>query len=47
MEAAWQILQQDKPNDFLIATGEVHSIEEFVNEAFFYVDLNPGKICIF
>ena len=43
MEAAWQILQQDKPDDFIIATGEVHSIEEFVNEAFSYVDLDPTK----
>ena len=42
-EAAWQILQHDKPDDFLIATGEVHSIEEFVNEEFSYVYLDPGK----
>lgn len=30
MEAAWLMLQQDEPDDFVIATGEAHSIEEFV-----------------
>jgi len=34
MEAAWQILQIDKPDDFVIGTGEAHSVEEFVEEAF-------------
>jgi GDPmannose 4,6-dehydratase len=33
MEAAWKMLQQDKPEDFVIATGETHSIREFVEEA--------------
>ncbi len=32
MEAAWKMLQQDKPEDFVIATGETHSIREFVEE---------------
>ena len=41
MEAAWNILQMDKPNDFILATGEIHSVEEFVNEAFAVVGLNP------
>ncbi len=41
MEAAWNILQMDKPNDFILATGEIHSVEEFVNEAFAVVRLNP------
>jgi GDPmannose 4,6-dehydratase len=34
VEAIWQMLQQDKPNDYVIATGEPHSVEEFVVAAF-------------
>jgi GDPmannose 4,6-dehydratase len=34
VEAMWKILQQDKPDDFVIATGETHTIKEFVEEAF-------------
>lgn len=34
MDAAWQILQLEKPDDFIIATGEAHSVKEFVDEAF-------------
>ena len=30
----WLMLQQDKPNDYVIATGETHSVREFVNLAF-------------
>lgn len=41
MEAAWQILQQDRPDDFVIATGEARSVEEFVEEAFAAVNLRP------
>lgn len=33
MEAAWLMLQQEKPDDFVIATGETHSVREFVEEA--------------
>jgi len=43
MEAAWNILQVDKPDDFVIATGEAHSVEEFVNEAFSIANLNPDN----
>jgi GDPmannose 4,6-dehydratase len=41
MEAAWQILQLDYSEDFILSNGEVHSLEEFVNEAFKVVKLNP------
>jgi GDPmannose 4,6-dehydratase len=41
METAWKILQLDEPDDFVIATGEAHSVREFVDEAFSVVDLNP------
>ncbi|MBT4135301.1 GDP-mannose 4,6-dehydratase [archaeon] len=34
VESMWMILQQDKPDDFVIATNETHSVREFVEEAF-------------
>ncbi len=34
VELMWKILQHDKPDDFIIATNETHSIKEFVEEAF-------------
>jgi GDPmannose 4,6-dehydratase len=34
VEAMWLMLQQDKPDDYVIATGETHSIREFCEEAF-------------
>ena len=34
------MLQQDKPDDFIIATGETHTVEEFVQAAFSHVGLN-------
>jgi len=40
VEAMWLMLQQDKPDDFVIATGETHTVQEFVEEAFARVDLN-------
>ena len=41
METAWQILQLEKPDDFIIATGEAHSVKKFVDEAFAVVNLKP------
>lgn len=35
----WKILQLEKPGNFVIGTGETHSVKEFVEEAFSYVDL--------
>ena len=32
----WLILQQEKPEDFVISTGEQHSVREFVEKAFRY-----------
>jgi GDPmannose 4,6-dehydratase len=40
VEAMWLMLQQDEPEDFVIATGETHSVREFCEEAFSYVDLD-------
>jgi GDPmannose 4,6-dehydratase len=40
MEGAWLMLQQETPDDYVLATGETHSVQEFLEEAFGYVDLN-------
>jgi GDPmannose 4,6-dehydratase len=40
VEAMWLMLQQDKPEDYVIATGETHSVREFLTEAFKYADLD-------
>jgi GDPmannose 4,6-dehydratase len=39
-EAMWLMLQQDKPDDYVIATGEMHSIKDFLEEAFKQVKLD-------
>ncbi len=38
--AMWLMLQQDEPDDYVIATGEAHSVREFAERAFAYVNLN-------
>jgi GDPmannose 4,6-dehydratase len=43
MYAAWQIVQQNNPDDYVIATGEAHTVREFMQEAFSYVQLDPSK----
>ena len=43
VEAMWRILQQDAADDFVIGTGETHSVREFVEEAFAYADLDWRK----
>ena len=40
VEAMWQMLQQDEADDYVIATGETHSVEEFLTEAFSHVNLD-------
>jgi GDPmannose 4,6-dehydratase len=40
VEAMWLMLQQDRPDDYVIATGETHSVQEFLEEAFGYVGLD-------
>lgn len=40
MEAVWQIMQQQEPDDFIIATGEAHSVQEFAEIAFDVAKLN-------
>lgn len=43
VEAMWLMMQQPEPDDYVIATGETHSVEEFVSEAFSYVGLDWHK----
>jgi GDPmannose 4,6-dehydratase len=37
------MLQQETPDDYVIGTGEAHSVEEFVDEAFKYVNLDRHR----
>jgi GDPmannose 4,6-dehydratase len=43
VEAMWLMLQQDKPDDFVIGTGKTYSVREFVQEAFSHLDLDWEK----
>lgn len=43
VQAMWLMLQQAAPDDYVVATGETHSVREFVEEAFSYVDLDWQK----
>ena len=40
VEAMWLMLQQDQPDDYVVATGESHSVQEFVDTAFGLAGLN-------
>jgi GDPmannose 4,6-dehydratase len=39
VEAMWRMLQEEQPDDYVIATGETHSVREFLEEAFSYAGL--------
>jgi GDPmannose 4,6-dehydratase len=41
--AMWSMLQQDTPDDYVVATGETHSVEEFASKAFARVGLDWRK----
>ncbi|HUJ44441.1 MAG TPA: GDP-mannose 4,6-dehydratase [Opitutaceae bacterium] len=43
VEMMWLILQQDKPDDYVVATGETHSVREFCQEAFGLLGLDWSK----
>jgi GDPmannose 4,6-dehydratase len=43
VEGMWLMLQQDKPDDYVLATGETHSIGEFLEQAFKEVGINDWK----
>ncbi|MCB0129246.1 MAG: GDP-mannose 4,6-dehydratase, partial [Caldilineaceae bacterium] len=40
VQAMWLMLQQEQPDDYVVATGETHSVREFVEEAFGCLDLD-------
>ena len=43
VEGMWKILQYKKPEDYVLSTGQSHTVKEFVNEAFSYLDLKWEK----
>jgi GDPmannose 4,6-dehydratase len=43
VRAMWMMLQRDRPDDYVVATGETHSVREFCQEAFGYVGLDWEK----
>jgi GDPmannose 4,6-dehydratase len=43
VEAMWLMLQQEKADDFVISTGEAHSVREFLDEVFGYLGLDWQK----
>jgi GDPmannose 4,6-dehydratase len=40
VEGMWRILQQDVPSDYVLGTGEAHTVREFLEEAFGYLDMD-------
>jgi GDPmannose 4,6-dehydratase len=46
VEAMWRMLQQDKADDYVIATHETHSVREFLEESFSYLDLDWQKYVV-
>jgi GDPmannose 4,6-dehydratase len=46
VEAMWLMLQQDRPDDYVIATGQTHSVKEFVELAFAYAGLDWKKYVV-
>jgi GDPmannose 4,6-dehydratase len=43
VEAMWLMMQAEEPDDYVVATGETHSVREFLSEAFGYLDLDWEK----
>ena len=43
VETMWLMLQQDKPDDYVIATGDTHSVREFLDEVFRHLDMDWHK----
>jgi GDPmannose 4,6-dehydratase len=43
VEAMWLMLQQDKPDDYVVATGECYSVRDFVDAAFAYAGISPDR----
>ena len=45
VKAMWLMLQQDNPKDYVVATGESHSVEDFLEKAFQYVGIDNWREC--
>ncbi len=46
VRAMWMMLQQERPDDYVVATGETHSVREFVSQAFACVDLDYERYVV-
>jgi len=46
VRAMWLMLQQEKPDDYVVATGEAHSVRDFLEEAFGYLGLDYGDYVV-
>jgi len=46
VEAMWLMLQQDRPDDYVIATGEAHTVKEFLNEVFDIAGLDVDRYLV-
>jgi GDPmannose 4,6-dehydratase len=46
VQAMWLMLQQDQPQDYVIATGVLHSVRDFVNAAFERAGIDPGDYVV-
>jgi len=46
VEAMWLMLQQENPDDYVVATGETHSVREFLEAAFGFVGLDPYQYLV-
>jgi len=46
VQAMWLMLQQEKPDDYVIATGETHSVREFLEAAFGFLGLDPYQYLV-
>jgi GDPmannose 4,6-dehydratase len=46
VDAMWRMLQQEQPGDYVVATGETHSVREFCEEAFSYAGLDWRKYVV-
>ena len=47
VRAMHMMLQQDEPDDYVVSTGETHSVQDFVNAAFECVDLDPAEYVVY
>ena len=46
VDAMWRMLQQEEPDDYVVATNQTHSVGDFVHIAFDLVGLNPAKYVV-